>query len=166
MGSTSRTSDEWQENTRPVWHYRQWLQLANCSMIDRENGCKCDGRDLVRAPFGKYFYGSALVMTPPCLILEQNPPNPNRAGDNSNLTKLMLIWTFFFQHNFCVQSYVPREPRKDPSNRRLNEHGIYIRHRQESNSQPVPSQAGADTTRPKWPRNYQKWYCEAPCQTP
>ena len=42
----------------------------------------------------------------------------------------------------------PREPRRDPSNRRLNEHGIYIRHCQESNSQPVPSQAGADTTRP------------------
>ena len=26
----------------------------------------------------------------------------------------------------------------------------YIRHCQESNSQPVPSQAGADTTRPQW----------------
>ena len=32
----------------------------------------------------------------------------------------------------------------------LNEHGIYIRHCQESNSQPVPSQAEADTTRPQW----------------
>ena len=32
----------------------------------------------------------------------------------------------------------------------LNEHGIYIRHCQESNSQPVPSQAGADPTRPQW----------------
>ena len=31
-----------------------------------------------------------------------------------------------------------------------NEHGIYIRHCQESNSQPVPSQAGADTTRPQF----------------
>ena len=37
---------------------------------------------------------------------------------------------------------------QDPSNRRLNEHGIYIRHCQGSNSRPVPSQAGADTTRP------------------
>ena len=54
----------------------------------------------------------------------------------------------FFKHNFCVKSYVPRELRRDPSYRRLNEHGIYIRHCQESNSQPVPSQAGADTTRP------------------
>ena len=36
------------------------------------------------------------------------------------------------------------------SNRRLNEHGIYIRHCQESNSQSVPSQAGADPTRPQW----------------
>ena len=32
----------------------------------------------------------------------------------------------FFKHNFCVKPYVPREPRRDPSNRRLNEHGIYI----------------------------------------
>ena len=55
----------------------------------------------------------------------------------------------FFLHNFCVKPYVPREPRRDPSNRRLNEHGIYIRHCQELNSQPVPSQAGADTTRPQ-----------------
>ena len=43
----------------------------------------------------------------------------------------------------------PENP-KDPSNRRLNEHGIYIRHCQESNSQLVPSQAGVDTTRPQW----------------
>ena len=50
---------------------------------------------------------------------------------------------FFFQHNFCVKPYVPWEPRRDPSNRRLNEHGIYIRHCQESNSQPVLSQAGS-----------------------
>ena len=57
---------------------------------------------------------------------------------------------FFFLHSFCVKPYVPREPRREPSNRRLNEHGIYIRHCQESNSQPVSSQAGADTTRPQW----------------
>ena len=56
---------------------------------------------------------------------------------------------FFFKHNFCVKPYVTREPRRDPSNRRLIEHGIYIRHCQESSSQPVPSQAGADTTRPR-----------------
>ena len=31
----------------------------------------------------------------------------------------------FFQHNFCVKLYVPREPRRDPSNRRLYEHGIW-----------------------------------------
>ena len=42
------------------------------------------------------------------------------------------------------------ETRRYPSNRRLNEHGIYIRLCQESNSQPVPSQAGADTTRRQW----------------
>ena len=46
--------------------------------------------------------------------------------------------------------YVPKEPRRNPSNRRLNEHGIYIRYCQESNSQPVSSQVGADPTRPQW----------------
>ena len=55
----------------------------------------------------------------------------------------------FFKHNFCVGPYIPREPLRDPSNRRVNEHGIYIRHCQESNSQPDPSQAGADTTKPQ-----------------
>ena len=33
---------------------------------------------------------------------------------------------FFLKHNFCVKPYVPREPWRDPSNRRLNKHGIYI----------------------------------------
>ena len=65
------------------------------------------------------------------------------------------LFYFLFKHNFCVKPYVPREPRKDPSNRRLNEHGIYIRHCQESNSQPVPSQAGANTTRPQWRTSFQ-----------
>ena len=39
---------------------------------------------------------------------------------------------------------------RNPSNRRLNEHGIYIRHCQESNSQPVLSQVRADPTRSQW----------------
>ena len=63
---------------------------------------------------------------------------------------------FFFSTQFCVKPYVPREPRRDPSNRRLNEHGIYILHCQASNSRPVPSQAGADTTRPQW-HLYKRW---------
>ena len=75
---------------------------------------------------------------------------------------LFRLSLFFFQHNFCVKPYVPREPRRDPSNRRLYEHGIYIRHCQESNSQPVSSQVRADPTRPQWqtlstgltPRNF------------
>ena len=62
----------------------------------------------------------------------------------ANITRMIEI---FFKHNFYVMPYVPRESRRNPSNRRLNEYGIYIRHCQESNSQPVPSQAGADTTR-------------------
>ena len=43
-----------------------------------------------------------------------------------------------------------REPQRDPGNRRLYEHGIYIQHCQESNSQPVPSQVRADPTRPQF----------------
>ena len=31
----------------------------------------------------------------------------------------------FFKHNFCIKPYVlSREPRRDPSNRRLKEHYI------------------------------------------
>ena len=45
-----------------------------------------------------------------------------------------------------MSSHMYPENSKGPSNRRLNEHGIYTRHCQESNSQPVPSQAGTDTT--------------------
>ena len=56
--------------------------------------------------------------------------------------------SIFFLTQFLCQAICTQEPRRNPSNRRLNEHGIYIRHCQESNSQPVPSQAGADTTRP------------------
>ena len=55
----------------------------------------------------------------------------------------------FLKHDYCVKPYVPRELRRDPSNRRVDEHGLYIRHCQESNSQPDPSKAGADTTRPQ-----------------
>ena len=44
-----------------------------------------------------------------------------------------------FKHNFCIKPYVPKKPRMDPSNRRLYEHGICIRHYQDSNPQPVQS---------------------------
>ena len=43
---------------------------------------------------------------------------------------------FFFSTQFLFRAICTQEPRRDPSNRRLNEHGIYIRHCQESNSQP------------------------------
>ena len=68
---------------------------------------------------------------------------------NKDTKRIEYIYLFtIFQHNFCVKPYALREPRRDPSKRRLNEHGMCIRQCQESNSQPVPSQAGADTTRP------------------
>ena len=34
-----------------------------------------------------------------------------------NKDVMKITFFFFFQHNFCVKPYVPREPRKDPSNR-------------------------------------------------
>ena len=34
----------------------------------------------------------------------------------------LILFLVFFKHNFCVKPYVPREPGRDPSNRRLNEH--------------------------------------------
>ena len=73
----------------------------------------------------------------------------SRGTQVNNRTHPNATALVFFKHNFCVKLYVPREPRRDPSNRRLSEHGIYIRHCPESSSQPVPSQAGADTTRPR-----------------
>ena len=62
-----------------------------------------------------------------------------------------MCTTLGFVTQFCVKPYVPRESRRDPSNRRLNEHEKYIRHRQESNLRPAPPQAGADPIRSQWP---------------
>ena len=78
--------------------------------------------------------------------------SPSRRSSGTLTVLIVYNYTpvlYFFKHNFCVKRYLPREPRRNPSNRRLNEHGIYIRHCHVSNSQPVPSQAGADTTRPQ-----------------
>ena len=36
----------------------------------------------------------------------------------------LVFWHSLFQHNFYIKPYVPREPRRDPSNCRLYEHGI------------------------------------------
>ena len=58
----------------------------------------------------------------------------------------------FFKTIFVSSHMYPENPEGTQVNRRLNEHGIYIRHCQESNSQPVPSQAGADPTKPQWRR--------------
>ena len=59
---------------------------------------------------------------------------------------MLILLTQFLCQAICTQ----RTPKGPKYNRRLNEHGIYIyiRHCQESNSQSVPSQAGADPTRP------------------
>ena len=62
----------------------------------------------------------------------------------------MVLW--FFQHNFVKPYVYPENPEETQvivgsMNMGLSD---YIRHCQASNSQPVPSQAGADTTRPQW----------------
>ena len=73
--------------------------------------------------------------------------------DETFLIKKKNVHTFYFiflNTTFCIKSYVPREPRRDPSNRRLCEHGICIwpttRNR---TSQPVSSHEHADSTRPQ-----------------
>ena len=50
----------------------------------------------------------------------------------------------------CPALSVPREPRRDQSDRRLYEHGMCIRHYQDSNLQSVLSQTRADSSRPQW----------------
>ena len=70
-----------------------------------------------------------------------------RSAQNSKPIFSSSLPTLNFFNTIFVSSHMYPE---NPSNRRLNEHGIYIRHCQESNSQPVPSQAGVDTTRPQW----------------
>ena len=64
---------------------------------------------------------------------------------DSNLSCLPFLTQFLCQA-ICTQR-TPKGPKS--SDFGVNEHGIYIRHCQESNSQPVPSQAGADPTRPQ-----------------
>ena len=110
----------------------------------------------------RYIYGVNLAITSfnrlVTIITEERlfttSINLLHTGQANSISPVWILicnfkWPLFL-HNFCVKPYVPREPRRDPSNRRLNEHGIYIRHCQESNSQPVPYQAGADPTRPQW----------------
>ena len=59
-----------------------------------------------------------------------------------------LTCTFFAQF-LCQAICTQRTPKGLEGNRRLYEHGIYIRHCQESNPQPVPSQVRADSTMPQ-----------------
>ena len=78
------------------------------------------------------FKGSMELIYYKASITAQGLPEPSflrgstlgtRAAEHKSCYWGMQI--FFFQHNFCVKPYVPREPQRDPSNRRLNEHGIY-----------------------------------------
>ena len=62
---------------------------------------------------------------------------------------LFYFFIFFFKHNFCVKPCVPREPRRDPSNRRLNEHGIYIRTARNRTHNLFRPKRGDDLTRPQ-----------------
>ena len=62
----------------------------------------------------------------------------------------MLQTSIVFNTIFVSSHYVPGEPQRDLSNRWLYEHRICIHQCQDSNSQPVPSQMRADSTRPQW----------------
>ena len=73
---------------------------------------------------------------------------PDGATDSKNVWFVSLDGSN--KHNFCIRPYVPREPRRDPSNWWLYEHGICFRRCQDSNSQPVPYQVRANSTRPQW----------------
>ena len=64
---------------------------------------------------------------------------------NREIVKIVSIVSFLNKIFVSGHAYVLRESRRDPSNRRLYEHGIGIRLCQDSNSQPVPS------PRPQWP---------------
>ena len=63
----------------------------------------------------------------------------------------MICRTYFLTQFLCKAIIcTQRTPKRLEGNRRLYEHVIYIRHCQESNPQPVPSQVRADPTRPQW----------------
>ena len=60
-------------------------------------------------------------------------------NDNNNINNNSNFFNTIFVSSHMYLCRPTQEPRRDPRNRRLNEHGIYIRHCQESNSQLVPS---------------------------
>ena len=76
-----------------------------------------------------------------------------------NLVTIFPNNTFLTQF-LCQAICTQRTPKGLEGNRRLYEHGIYIRYCQESNPQPVPSKARADPTRPQW-RNTSSYYPSA-----
>ena len=71
----------------------------------------------------------------------------------SSTTGSVVRFGSLFFNTVFVSSHMYPGTQRDPSNRRLYEHGICIRHCQDSNSQPVPSQVRAGSPRPQW------WIC-------
>ena len=71
-----------------------------------------------------------------------------------------FCFSFFFSNTIFVSSHMyPENPEETQVIvGSMNLVYIYIRHCQESNSQPVPSQAGADTTRPQWRISSYQWH--------
>ena len=63
------------------------------------------------------------------IIWALNPDFPDYILEitDSHIFLFVLFYFIFFQHNFCVEPYVPREPRRDPSNRSSMNMG-YISH--------------------------------------
>ena len=72
-------------------------------------------------------------------------------GSHADLKCISSHTVCFFLNTIFVSSHMyPLEPWRDSSNRRHYEHGICIRHCQDSNSQPVLSQVRPNSTRPQW----------------
>ena len=59
-------------------------------------------------------------------LLASCPKNLNEKLQSVLRAAARLVLQHFFKHNFCVKPYVPREPRRDPSNRRLYMNMGYI----------------------------------------
>ena len=87
---------------------------------------------LIRQFDGRYSTGEPLLswqLEERLLPFRYNITELNKT--NKFIKYIYAFLKFIFQHNFCIKPYIPREPRRDPSNRRLCEHGICIRHCQE-----------------------------------
>ena len=93
------------------------------------------------------------------MLVESEPSNASCGiiCYNGSSTKIIVIWRNVF--NFFVSSHIypdKRAPKGVIVGSMKYEHGICIRHYQDSNSQPVPPQELADSFRPQW-NSWNSW---------